>query len=349
MISVYPSLGFYAALGLWWFGLLAGSAGLGRWCLRRAGLVAGRPAAERLLGLGVGLVVLSFVVFAGAVLHLLSTAFLFGVFGAWTLVGYLHFKLPPVAQPVAESLPIRSPFFFALICLLAGTALFNLIPVLVPAVDWDGLAYHLALPKIYLAAGGFVFRPDIFHNLFPQLTEMLYLAGSIFPYGIAAKLIHFSFGLLAAGAVYAAGRESGLRQGALLGAAIFYLQYVVQIESGTAFIDLATAAYAGLAMVAGVYAWRHKAAYRWLYLMMFFAGATAATKWHGLMILGLAAAWVVMQVVSEGDLSAGDKVRRLGWVGFWGALPVGPYFIRAWILGGDPIWPLGYRIFGGRD
>ena len=107
---------------------------------------------------------------------------------------------------------------------------------------------------------------------------MLYLLGLLFPYGVGAKLLHFSFGLMAAGAAFAACCQAGWRRWAGLAALVFYTQYIVQIESGTAFIELAFTAYAALALLAFQQADREAGKNSWLFLALFFLGDAAPSN-----------------------------------------------------------------------
>jgi hypothetical protein len=341
-------------LHLLWFGLLAaGCAGWGRWVLRRVGLVANEAVAEASLSLGLGLGLASYAVFALAslrlftplALSLLTLAAMSGV--VWHLrLGCWLFRLRATKPGVGGVL---------LAAYLLLLAMANLLPALTPAWDWDGVAYHLALPKIYLQAGGFVFRPDIYHNLFPQFTEMLFSLGFWSPFGVAAKLIHWGFGLLAAVAVFSLGRSSKLGMAAGLAAVFFYTQYLVHVESGTAFIDLATTAYLALALLSlrqdvassAVIPRAAPVGLRWHYLAALFAGMAAATKWHGLVLLACLGVWQIAWVWQGGSNSCNAKLRQSAGIILWGALPVIPYFARAWMLGGNPVWPLGYSLFGG--
>jgi len=346
----YPSILFYLVLFIWMIGLLAGSLGVGRLLLRSFGFQANLLLTECLLGIGIGLALLSYIIFAASALHLLSNIFLGGVSCFWILAGLLNLKKTRSTTVITlNSAIIRKPFSVFLLIFLLSYILLNLIVVLTPEVGWDGVAYHLALPKIYLQSGGFVFRPDIFHNLLPQFTEMLYLPGMLFPYGVAAKLVHFCLGLLAAGAVYAAARESGLRLSALLSAVIFYTQFLVHVESGTAFIDLSSAAYVGLALLAFQYVLKPGMPVRWMYLTLFMMGINAATKWHGLIMLALATFLILKKIWINNQQALEQKFKQSLSALVWGSLPVLPYLARAWIIGGNPFWPLAFNFFGGKQ
>jgi hypothetical protein len=71
-----------------------------------------------------------------------------------------------------------------------------------PPFEYDELEYHLGALADYQRAGRIVFLPHNFYSNMPQLTEMLYLLAKTTTSDIAAKLLHWLFGLLAAAAVY---------------------------------------------------------------------------------------------------------------------------------------------------
>ena len=77
------------------------------------------------------------------------------------------------------------------------------------------------LEDMVIKAGQIIFLPHNFYSNLPQLTEMLYLLALVTRSGIAAKLLHFCFGLLSAAAIYAvAGKLWSRRIGALAGLAL---------------------------------------------------------------------------------------------------------------------------------
>ncbi len=347
-VLIYPSFWFYAVWLLWSVGLILGSAGIGNWVLKKSGFLFVAPLTEWLISIGLGGVVLSYMVFIAAVCHGLNAVYLWSLNIVWCLSGFVwglkrwrDFRTLNAVKPQGLG-------GWLVVGILGITVALNLVTVLTPAVDWDGLAYHLALPKIYLFQNGFVFRPDIFHNLFPQFTEMLYLLGLWLPYGMGAKTVHFGFGLLAALTLLALGQEQGWRNTAWLAVLVFYNQFIVHVESGTAFIDLTGAAYIALALLAFVNARRSAVSLRWFYLGVFFLGVNAATRWHGVVILELG-------LVLTGILFIGwnpfknNLGRKWSWTIFLGHLPVLPYIMRAWLQGGNPVWPLAFTWFGGAN
>src|SRR5262249_59244762 len=95
----------------------------------------------------------------------------------------------------------------ALVLFCVTLALLTLVPALAPPtdLDWDGLSYHLAAPKLYLRHERLDFIAYDSHTNFPFTVEMLYTLGLGWGDAGAAKLFHLAAGrltALAAGAVW---------------------------------------------------------------------------------------------------------------------------------------------------
>jgi hypothetical protein len=117
------------------------------------------------------------------------------------------------------------------------------------AMEWDSLAYHLALPKIWLHLNAARSMPYDHHSYFPQLMEMLYAGGlATTGYG-GAKLMHTLAGALALLAVAGfVSRHAGRAAGRWAALAVAGCPLALW-EAGTAYIDMATALYTVLAVM----------------------------------------------------------------------------------------------------
>ncbi len=323
---------------------------MGWTCLKSLGRGQTLDLEALLTGTGLGLALFSFTVFAlmaarqfslTALAILLVLWYLFGLALAWQGRQQLWIFL--------EGLARRGQGFWGLALAGLMLALLNLLPALMPSTDWDGLAYHLALLKIYLQHGGFIFRPDIFHNLFPQAMDMLFALGLASPAGQAAKVLNVELALLCAVAVYVLGRKLKLDRRWAAGAGVlFYAQYIVHLESGTTFIELGLTFYVVLALMALLNMAKDGGVGLWPPLALFFFGMTAASKWHGLVILALGWLAVAVTLVTSAGRPPWPKVvgKLIAW-GALGVLPIAPYMIRNLIFTGNPLWPLAYGLFGG--
>lgn len=128
-----------------------------------------------------------------------------------------------------------------LLGLLVIQAAVNLVGALGPELGFDALWYHLTIPKIYLQHGNIFFIPGnlFYYSAMPKLVEMFYLlALSFSKYGILAKTIHWSFGVLSALALLRLSKRYLKLPWALFATTLFYTTLIVGWESITAYIDL---------------------------------------------------------------------------------------------------------------
>jgi len=214
------------------------------------------------------------------------------------------------------------------VALIIVAALLNLLGALAPPFEYDELEYHLGAPSEYLKAGRIIELPHNFYSDLPQLTEMLYLLAMKMTSDGAAKLLHWSFGLLAALAVYAVAAKLWSRRIAQIAAALFYCLPFVQDLSQTARIDLATTFFATLAFGALLLDW-------WV-LAAAVAGCAVATKWPAVAVVWLPAVLFLATTTKS--------LRRPALFAFLSSLFILPWLLKNWLLTGNPVYPL---FFGG--
>ena len=215
------------------------------------------------------------------------------------------------------------------------------------ALEWDSIAYHLADPKIYGQAHRIVYLPWEDHSNFAFTAEMWYLYGLQIGGVSLAKLFHFACGVGACLAVYALGLRLVSPSTGKLAALLLASTPLVFWEAGTAYVDLATAFFTTLTLLAlGQGMLRRDR--RWLRLGAILMGLTLSTKATALGTLLLLAVGVLVwqwRGLKQPPLAA------LRSAVVWGllALAVGsPWLIKSAVLTGNPVYPFFYGLFGGR-
>ena len=219
-------------------------------------------------------------------------------------------------------------------CIVIAAAL-NLAGALAPPFEYDELEYHLGALADYQRAGHIVFLPHNFYSNLPQLTEMLYLLATTLTSDIAAKLLHWLFGLLSAVAVFGVARRLWSRAVGLTAAALFYCTPFVQDLGQTARIDLATAFFGMLAFGALVI-WGEEESPKLVWLSALCAGAAVATKWTAIPVVFLPLAVL---------LAFRRKIRLLPAFGLLALAVVAPWLVKNWLLAGNPVYPLFHQWF----
>lgn len=322
--------------------LILVATGFGRRLLSLLKVKAASALEECVFGAGLGLGVLAYLILGIGLVHALYPWILLLLVFSMALVsmrqiadtildlrrGIRQLKTRPRLSSITIGLSIGALGVVVLIRSLAPPS----------GLDWDALAYHLAVPKMYLAHHRIFYVPFMSHSNFPFLIEMLYTLGLAFGSIGAAKLFHFAAYALSAVAVYSmCGRHLNRTIGAVA-ALIFVSVPVVMWEAGNAYSDIATALYLTLAVYA-VLNWEQTRAGDWLAVAGIMCGFALGTKVLALAPIAALCLWVL--VASRG-LKASLVIGGL-------ALIIGsPWYIKSWVYTGNPVYPFLYNIFGGR-
>ncbi len=243
---------------------------------------------------------------------------------------------------------------WALAALFSAFGLISFLGCFAPptaGLEWDSVAYHLADPKMYLQVHRIVYIPWEDHSNFAFTAEMWYLY-SLLLGGVdggvpLAKLFHFACGAGTCLAVYTLGARLFTPSIGKVSTLLFASTPVVFWEAGTAYVDLATAFFTTLTLLALGWGMTSNDA-RWQRLGAVLMGLTLSTKATALGTLGVLALGVLLwhwRGLKETPLVAVKSAVLWGLL----ALAVGsPWLLKSALLTGNPVYPFFYGIFGGR-
>jgi|SRR5579872_307823 len=199
-----------------------------------------------------------------------------------------------------------------------------------PTVDWDPLAYHLPIAAAALRSGYIAFDPGIAQSAFPLLAESAalpayWLGGSA---GAAFSTLFAGIMLaLISGAVAERVRQgSGPLVCALVSSSAVWLWL-----APAPYVDVPYAMFAVAALGIALYA--EPIDVQSALAAGAFAGASAAVKYPGLAVVGI----VFVVIAYRADITL--RWRALS-IGFAAAFVVcAGWYLRAWTLAGDPLYP----------
>lgn len=222
---------------------------------------------------------------------------------------------------------------------------------ILPWVAWDADVYHLTVPKLYLAQGGF--RPialNVYSN-WPLNVELLFAGAMLAKDYVLATLMHFGFGLLSLHALWVGCREAQRPAAAWLALPLFLANPVIFAEMSRANIDLAYVFFflAGLLFVLRALQHgddRHVA----LFLAGLCGGLLAGVKVNGCVGSALLGGLFLVQLPFR---PRGTRWAELRALLRWFVLPVLvlsiPWLIKAAWFTGNPVYPFLYGWLGGSD
>lgn len=201
-------------------------------------------------------------------------------------------------------------------------------------MEWDELMYHLPYARFWADQGELAINEWLRYPLFAYNMDLLYGATLVVGDDVLTHLIHALTAALSAVMVFAVAREYlDWRVGLI---AVILLIRSTQWGWSNAYVDLGvmlswTSAFATLAL-------RSHIQDSWLsYLAAFFAGIAVGVKYQGLFYLPI---FFLLALIIEKRLSilirAGTIFVIIG--GFW--------YLRSYIISGDPVHPVGGHLFG---
>ena len=229
----------------------------------------------------------------------------------------------------------------------AGLLIVKIPAALYPVLRHDDAAYHLTLPKLYLAEHGLVLQPFSHYANMPHLIEVLYayaFAGAGF---LAAKLLSVSFaGWMLLGLAALVRPRLGR-----LGVGVAGLLYVaapnLQWHLGLAHVEVALGLWLLGALVALLGLERSSGASRSdAAVLGACVGAALASKYTGWLFsvpLLLAAVFVAVRA----PVARGQRCRCVLLFSSIAGLSVVPWLWKNTIYTGNPIYPNAFNWFGG--
>jgi 4-amino-4-deoxy-L-arabinose transferase-like glycosyltransferase len=239
-------------------------------------------------------------------------------------------------------------FSILLVLLLAANLLYPLFSdALVPPVSWDEVAYHLAIPKIYIEHHSISYIPFIPYSNWPLETEMLFTLSLLLASETLAHLISWTTLLLTCAGLFIFSRKHINSQMGLLAAVIFSSTPMVTTLAGTALIELPLTLYIFLAAITFL-EWIISKNQKYWVLSAIFGGLAASTKLNAALVPFLLG--IVMTIILLRQKTPFILVfRQFLYYGLVAGAIVSPWFLKTWFFTNNPFWPFFYPILGGRN
>jgi 4-amino-4-deoxy-L-arabinose transferase-like glycosyltransferase len=232
--------------------------------------------------------------------------------------------------------------------LLAAVLAFgcSLVGVLSPSdsMDWDTLAYHLAVPKIWLQDGSIHYISYIHHSNFPLSVDALFIWGLAWGGQSGAKAFSLMFAIFGAFALFGFARKR-YGDAAAWWSVLAYVGIPMVIwESGTAYIDVGNGLYGALGILFAAAMIDNPEERENPWLAGIFLGACAGSKYTGLQTIAVVGLIGLAYVVRSKTSVRGPVVAVVV------ALAVAsPWYVRNVLNTGNPVYPFFYSVFKGKN
>jgi hypothetical protein len=236
------------------------------------------------------------------------------------------------------------------VLILAPFLVIMFLGAMLPAIDFDVLEYHLQGPKEYFQAGRIAFLPHNVYTSIPFGVEMLHLMGmevlgDWWRGGLVGQLLVALYAPAAAVLIASATNRAGTRRAAWLAAVIYLSTPWIYRMGVIAYVEGPLCFYHAALIWGVIRGWNDRGLPRgrlWG-LLGLLAGGAMTCKYPAL----------ISAVIPLGLLGVADSGRArslgpalayaLGW-----SIVMTPWLARNVVDTGNPVYPLGYRVFGAR-
>jgi glycosyltransferase involved in cell wall biosynthesis len=225
----------------------------------------------------------------------------------------------------------------AAFALLVFVLVMHWFVVLKPEASADGLAMHLAIPTNIAANHMLTLQPGRFlWAVMPMGADLAYSVVYLLGGEYGARLLNFAMLLLLEGLLYGAVRRWLTPGVSYLLLALFAATPMVQMVTGSLFVENLLAAML-LGMMTAIWRFGESGEKKFLYVTAVLGGTAVATKFGALGFVLVALAFAAAQVRRR----AAGRLRGLSWfpaAGLFLLVALAPYSI-AWWKTGNPIYP----------
>ncbi len=234
----------------------------------------------------------------------------------------------------------------ALVCWLATAAITFLVCFL-PEISNDSLCYQINLPKIFAAEGSFTPLQYDFNSYYTMLMNYIYTVGMLFNSVALAKLFHWITGIFSSLALmFVIHSETKEKDIALFLGTLFWLTpALINIVAAT-YIDASLTLYTLLGFYLFLRA-RQIQSLNLYFVSGLLFGFAISTK-----LLALLSTFAVGLLFLVDFIKINDKkfiLRAFGVFAFALTLTCIYWFIRNWILTGNPVFPYLGNLFGAEE
>lgn len=239
----------------------------------------------------------------------------------------------------------------ALVLAVGPFLLMMTLGAMLPTIDFDAIEYHLQGPKEYFQAGRIAFLPHNVYTSMPFSVEMLHLLGmealdDWWSGALAGQLLVSGFAPAAAAMIALTAGRWGSPRAARIGAIVYLTTPWVYRLGVLPYVEGPLCYYHAALVWASARAWSEAEpairARLWGVVGLL-AGGAMACKYPAL----------VSAVVPFGVLALVDSIRGRSWraaaaFGLGWLVVMAPWLGKNVLDTGNPVYPLAYRVFGGR-
>lgn len=261
-------------------------------------------------------------------------------------------KLYNEIKIIRKKLKISFNFYTVLILILLFLAFLNFIISFAPPYNFDTLAYHLAVPKIYLDNHKIVYIPSILFSNLPALIDYIYMGGLLLYKDILSNLFAYTLNITLVLAIYSFCNRLFNYKIGIISALIFYSSPLIIPASSITYSDIPLALFSFLSIYSLILYFIYKEN-KFIILTSIFVGLTASSKIFGAVPATIISLFLVYSIFSNaninGRINCKTAFKNMMLFFLIASIIFMPWIIKTYYYTENPIWPFLHNIFNGKN
>jgi 4-amino-4-deoxy-L-arabinose transferase-like glycosyltransferase len=217
---------------------------------------------------------------------------------------------------------------------------------LLPPTAWDEIAYHLAVPELYLKNHRIYYIPFIFQSNWPLLTQMLFMQGLLLGSDIFSHLITFFMGIWSIYGIVLL-EKNIFHENKIWAASLFASIPIIYHLVGSGLIDIALVFWSVSTFLA-FFKYLDDNRKVWLFLTGIFSGFTASVKITGI-IIPISIVLILLILESKNKKKVSIFFNNILAISIPTIIIASPWYIRSYLYTNNPFFPFFFFIFGGNN
>ncbi len=257
---------------------------------------------------------------------------------------YINKTLVRAVRSITDSWP--KPYLLILAFLLVAVGCVVCIGAMAPSYSNDSMVYHLVDAKYFANTHRVGLIPyNSTNSLWPYLVEMYFTLAILLNLLPLAGLFHFSLAVASALGVYAFSKRFFSNKIAVLAATIFFLVPGIFMEATQTYVDLGAVFYALMAVYAFI-VWIEKHDTIWVVLSGAMCGFGMSVKYFSVVTTLILGTYFVFMVLRGKGAVRITVFKSLVLFSVSAIAASCIWYVRQYVILGNPIFPFFYRIFG---